>query len=179
MSSRISLLVGLLPPHSLAREIHFQYSLNPARCQRTTVSGCTRINAFRQPDQMRRSMIQRNRSLFENLAGGRRRAKTASCWRNARFSKRRSRRDRRERTDVPNMSLRTDSMATLYHRKHNRIGRDSVLTRYRSRAGAFIGRQREHSLRWRRNTIPRYAAGGTTSGHSIVRRCSSSWNTSI
>ena len=39
ISSRSSLLVHLLPTRLPRRESQFQYSLNPARCQRTTVSG--------------------------------------------------------------------------------------------------------------------------------------------
>jgi hypothetical protein len=132
MSSRISLLVDFLPTRTLDREIHFQYSLNPARCQRTSVSGCTRINALVHPDQRRRSEIQSNRSPFENLGCGRRRAKTASCCRNARFSKSRSRRARKEPTNTPNISLRRRSMAALHHRKHDRFIQDGVLTRDRS-----------------------------------------------
>jgi site-specific recombinase XerD len=45
--------------------------------------------------------------------------------------------------------------------------------------GAFIVRRREHSSNWRSNTIPRYEAGGITSRHSVVRRCTGSFNTSI
>ena len=41
INSRTSLDVGLLPTRVLAREISFQYKRNPARCQRTTVSGVT------------------------------------------------------------------------------------------------------------------------------------------
>jgi len=51
ISSRTSLLVGFLPTAFRAREIQRQYSRNPARCQRTTISGVTRINDFFQPEQ--------------------------------------------------------------------------------------------------------------------------------
>ena len=129
MSSRISFFVDLLPTRTLDREIHFQYSLNAARCQPTTVSGCTRINASRHRDQKRRNVIQRNRSPFENLGCGRRRAKTESCCRNARFSKSRSRRPRKERTNTPNISSRRHSMTALYHRKHHSVSPDGVLAR--------------------------------------------------
>ena len=114
---------------TLGRETHFQYNLNPARCQPTSVSGCTRINVFRHPDQRRRSTIQRNRSPFENLGRGRRRAKTACCCRRARFSKSSSRQARKERTNTPNMSLRRWSMTAPYHRKNNEISPDGVLAR--------------------------------------------------
>ena len=45
ISSRSALLVGFLPTTACFRESHFQYSSNPARCQRTTVSGWTRAKA--------------------------------------------------------------------------------------------------------------------------------------
>ena len=105
MSSRSPLLVDLLPTCTPLREIHFQYSLNPARCQRTTVSGWTRITAFRHPDHRRRSITQSNRSPFENRGCGRRRANTQSCCRNARFSNSRSRRARKEQTNTRNRSV--------------------------------------------------------------------------
>jgi serine/threonine protein kinase len=77
------------------------------------------------------SMIQRNRSQVENPGCGRRRAKTASCCRNARFSRRRSRRARNERTSTPNMTLRRRSMTALYHRKLNGVVPDGVLARHK------------------------------------------------
>jgi hypothetical protein len=129
MSSRISLLVAHLPTLTLGREIHFQYSVNPARCQRATVSGCTRINAFRHPDQMGRSVSREIGGYLQNLGCGRGRARTASCCRNAGFSKSRSRRARYERTNTRNISLRRHSIAALYHRKHNRVNADRVLAR--------------------------------------------------
>src|ERR1035437_9892112 len=51
ISSRTSLLIGFLPTAFRAREIQPQYSRKPARYQRTTVSGETRINDLFQPDQ--------------------------------------------------------------------------------------------------------------------------------
>src|ERR1039458_4081253 len=45
MSSQNSLLTNVLPTRTLRREIQAQYSLKPSRCQRTTVSGWTRVNA--------------------------------------------------------------------------------------------------------------------------------------
>src|SRR5450755_1483186 len=44
INSRTSLLTGLLPTAFRAREIQLQYSRNPARCQRTTVSGLNKIS---------------------------------------------------------------------------------------------------------------------------------------
>jgi len=56
MSSRNSLLTHFLPARDRCLESQVQYNLNPARCQRTTVSGWTRINARRQPTQSRCSI---------------------------------------------------------------------------------------------------------------------------
>ena len=97
INSRSSLLVGFLPPRIRFRESHFQYSLNPARCQRTTVSGWTIRTARFQPDQNRLRMVQK--ILSGNLSRGRGcfRTMTESCCRKARFSSRRSWRERKNR----------------------------------------------------------------------------------
>src|ERR1035441_9901103 len=86
ISSRTSLLTHFLPERFRFRESHFQYSLNPDLCQRTTVSGWIRIKAFRQSVQRRRKTIQNNLSGAENRDWGRRRAKKASRCRMARRS---------------------------------------------------------------------------------------------
>jgi hypothetical protein len=57
-----SLLTHLLPPLFRCRESHAQYNLKPARCQRTTVSGCTRTNAVFQPGQSRLKKTQKSLS---------------------------------------------------------------------------------------------------------------------
>src|SRR5258708_11055363 len=62
MSSRNSLLTHLLPARVRCRESHFQYNLNPARCQPRTVSGWTRINACFHPGQSRHNITQNNLS---------------------------------------------------------------------------------------------------------------------
>ena len=71
ISSRTSLLIGFLPTAGLAREIQLQYSRNPARCQRTTVSGVTRINDFLQPEQTCRKTTQNTRSTELSRGRGR------------------------------------------------------------------------------------------------------------
>jgi transposase len=73
-----------------------QYRRNPARCQRTTVSGCTTISASVQRSQRQRSATQNRRSRRLMRGRGRRRLSTASCWRRARISKPRSWRERRK-----------------------------------------------------------------------------------
>lgn len=55
ISSRNSLLMHFLPAQTRRRESHVQYSLNPARCRRTTDSGWTRINAGFHSGQSRRN----------------------------------------------------------------------------------------------------------------------------
>src|SRR5580658_755250 len=55
----------------------------------------------------------------ENRGWGSRCAMIASCFRGARFSKRRCRRARRERTSATNGSLSVLGMPRLYHRKNN------------------------------------------------------------
>src|ERR1019366_8371435 len=69
ISSRTSLLIGFLPTAFRAREIQLQYSRKPARCQRTTVSGVTRINDLFQPAQTLRRTTQN--SLSTELSRGR------------------------------------------------------------------------------------------------------------
>src|ERR1035438_9966506 len=71
ISSRTSLLTHFLPGRFRFRESHFQYSLNPDLCQRTTLSGWTRIKAFRHPGQSRHKTIQNNLSGAENRGCGR------------------------------------------------------------------------------------------------------------
>jgi hypothetical protein len=66
MSSRNFLLTHFLPTRIRGRESHLQYNLNPTRCQRTTVSGWTRINARFHPGQSRRNITQNNLSGAPN-----------------------------------------------------------------------------------------------------------------
>jgi hypothetical protein len=66
MSSRNSLLTHFLPTRVRCRESHVQYSLNPVRCQRTTVSGWTMINARFHPGQIRCKITQNNLSGAAN-----------------------------------------------------------------------------------------------------------------
>jgi hypothetical protein len=64
-----------------------QNNRNPARCQDTTVSGCTMIKASLHPDHTRRSTIQNSRSRRCNRGRDCFRLKTASCWRRATASR--------------------------------------------------------------------------------------------
>jgi hypothetical protein len=118
ISSRRSLLVGFLPTTACLREIHFQYSSNPARCQRTTVSGCTITSAPFHPGQSWRNRTQKTRSEVARRGREHLWVAAASCCRKARFSKRKSRREHRS----PVMSIRKRfngrSMAPFSHRRH-------------------------------------------------------------
>src|SRR5690349_20749773 len=73
------------PPRG--RERQRQYSRKPARCQPTTVAGCTIRRALAQRDQKRRSVVQKNLSSRFSCGRGRLRLKTVSCCRNARISR--------------------------------------------------------------------------------------------
>jgi len=78
--SRTSLESGLRPTGPVALETNFQYSRNPALCQRTTVSGVTKISECFQPDQRRRAITQKSRSKFPRPGRGLRRFSTVNCW---------------------------------------------------------------------------------------------------
>src|ERR1035441_8150139 len=130
MSSRSSLLTHLLPTQVRCREIHFQYRLNPARCQRTTVSGCTTMSARCHLDQRRHKVVQNSLSEVEKRGRGRRSFKTASCCRRARFSKSRSRREQKDRAANMKKSLSRHSMKASLTRKDKRNRLHVHLTDY-------------------------------------------------
>ena len=114
MRSRTSLDVCLLPTRLLTLEMNLQYSRKPARCQRTTVSGVTMRRHCLQPDQTPRATTQKSLSKMPRLGRGWRRFSTASCWRKARFSRRRLRCVRKSRISVPNQSLLYRGMTSTY-----------------------------------------------------------------
>src|ERR1700745_4020246 len=68
ISSRTSVDSFFLPTRFLAFEIQLQYSRNPARCQRTTVSGVITRRDFFHSDQNRHASIQKSLS------------KRQECW---------------------------------------------------------------------------------------------------
>jgi len=109
--SRTSLLIRFLPKAFRWREIQFQYKRNPARCQRTTVSGVTITRACFHCSHRRLTTTQNRRSRRASLGLGFRRCTAKSCWRRARFSSRRSRREWKNRLSRPNKSR---NMAKLY-----------------------------------------------------------------
>src|SRR5712692_5147977 len=71
----------LLPPPTRFRTLQSmaQYNRNPARCQRTTVSGMTRRSESFQLDQNRRATTQNSLSSRPSLGLGCRRFSTVSC----------------------------------------------------------------------------------------------------
>ena len=99
ISSRICLQIRRPPPtrfralHSIA-----QYRLNPARCQRNTVSGKTRKSVSFHRDQNRSATTQKSLSSGPSFGLGCLRFRPASCWRRAWFSSIRPRRLREVRT---------------------------------------------------------------------------------
>ena len=82
----------------------------------STVSGVTTISDGFHPDQNRRKATQKTLSSRPILGFGCRRFSTASCWRNARFSRRRLRRARKRRTSVPRDRTTNRNIARIYSR---------------------------------------------------------------
>ena len=116
INSRISLQVCLRPSGFLTLEISLQSKRKPTRCHRTTVSGVTMMRDSFHPDQNRRTATQKILSKRRSLRRGCRRFSTASCWRKARFSRRRLRRAPKSRSSVPRQSLGNRNMARSYNR---------------------------------------------------------------
>jgi len=79
ISSRTSVDSFFLPTRFLAFEIKLQYSRNPARCQRTTVSGVTTSRDFFHSDQNRHASIQKSLSKGKSVGLSCLRFSTASC----------------------------------------------------------------------------------------------------
>src|ERR1039458_6792833 len=113
ISSRNSLLTHFLPALNRRRESHVQYSLNPARCQRTTVSGWTRINACFHSGQSCRKITQNHLPEVETCGRGYRCFRTTSCWRRAKFSSSRSRRKLKMRIKKTTKDLNRHSMKSV------------------------------------------------------------------
>src|SRR3979411_2177491 len=67
INSRTSLDSLFLPTCFLTFEIRLQYSRNPARCQRTTVSGVTTRRDFFQSDQNRHASTQKSLSKGKSV----------------------------------------------------------------------------------------------------------------
>src|SRR6201993_3024461 len=100
--SRTSADSCFLPTCFLALDITLQYSRNPARCQRTTVSGWTSTRDCFQAPQKRRANTQKILSTAPIRGLGCLRFSTASCCRRARFSRSRLRCDCKQQVSRPN-----------------------------------------------------------------------------
>jgi hypothetical protein len=120
INSRTSFEIRLLPAGLPNLEISLPYTRKPARCQRTIVSGVTTIKASFQADQNWRAMIQKSLSMRPIIGRGRRRFKTVSCCRRARFSKTSSVRLRKRRTRTPNPRAKRLNMSGSYSRSCSR-----------------------------------------------------------
>ncbi len=92
INSRTSFGVRLRPTCVRTPESSLQYARKPVRCQRTTVSGVTRMRDCFQADQPHRATTQKSLSKWPRLGRGCQRFRTTSCRRHARFSSRRLRR---------------------------------------------------------------------------------------
>jgi len=114
MRSRTSFGVCLPPMGFLVFEIILQYQRNPARCHRTTVSGVTTRSACFHPDQHRRMSSQKSLSNKYNFGRGWCRLSTTSCWRSARFSRRRLGCERKRRRNVPKQRPRKRDISESY-----------------------------------------------------------------
>ena len=73
-------------PGPVRRLFQVHNSLKPARCQRMTVSGWTMATASAQPCHRRESQTQKRRSHGRKRGRAAVRRRTASWWRQARFS---------------------------------------------------------------------------------------------
>ena len=142
MSSRSSMLTHFLPAGRRCRESHSQYNLNPALCQRTTVSGWTKINGCFHPGQRRRNSTQNNLSEPATCGRGYFRFKAMSCCLRARFSKNRSRREQENRVTRTSRSVNRWSIQPGLHpstgqTRHTMhlpdLAADRILARYKYR----------------------------------------------
>src|SRR5260370_2472384 len=145
MSSRNSLLTHLLPAGVRCRESHFQYNFNPARCQPTTVSGWARINGCLHPGQRRHNITRNNLSEAANRGCGCRTFKTASCCRRARFSRSKSRRERKKRVARTDKKLSKRCMKPCLHRDRRKL--DTQIICLILREVAIFARERGSSIR--------------------------------
>ncbi len=101
-----------LPPHG--RDFHLQNRRNPARCQRTTISGFTMTSTSDHRGQTCGKMVQNKRSKQFSAGRVRFRLKTATCCRRARTSSARSARQRKNmRTAARNAPMTSKTIQPL------------------------------------------------------------------
>src|SRR5882762_2183100 len=131
ISARISLLTRFWPPICLALESHFQYSRKPARCQPTTVLGVTTMRGPFHPAQSFRNPTQNSLCNAVSRRRGRLACRATSCWRRARFSRRRSSCELRALKIQPRRCRSGAIMAGILPKTANRVCRqisDSATT---------------------------------------------------
>ena len=133
ISSRVSLLTHFRPARALCRERHVQYSLKPARCQATTVSGWTMTSARFHPGQNRRNTTQKTLSGAVSLGRECPALKTLSCCRKARISSSNSRREHKLQAIRPMNSLSVRSIHGVVSEKMPRkLSPDPILASHSS-----------------------------------------------
>jgi len=91
------------------RERQVQTRQKAERCQRMTVAGLTMMRTLRQRDHARERATQKSRSVQSRGGRGRRRRRTASCWRRARFSRPSAPRVRSADLAAASMAIRSES----------------------------------------------------------------------
>src|SRR5258708_33034815 len=99
-----------------ALEMKLQYRRKPVLCQRTTVSGVTRMRDCFHPDRNLRAATQKSLSSTRNLGLGWLRFNAVSCCRSAKFSRSKLRRERKTRTRSPSQRQNMRDMDESYSR---------------------------------------------------------------
>ncbi len=122
MSSSSSTLMHFLPARVRCRESHCQYNLNPALCQRTTVSGWTKISACFHAGQKRRKSTQNNLSETATRGRGCFCFQVVICCLRARFSKSRSRREPENRVTRISKRLSRRTIQPGLHTRQSKRG---------------------------------------------------------
>ena len=148
IKARTSGLTRCLPPTGLARESHFQYNRKPARCQATTVFGVTSTSGRFQPDQSFRKITQNSLCAVDSRRRGRRLCRASNCCLSARFSRRRSSRERNRPIIQPMRCRSAETIAKSY--RH--AGSQSLCK-------SFISRRRKVLMRYRGEAEKSMAVG--------------------
>src|SRR5258708_3958735 len=117
IKARTSLLTRFRPPTWLILETHVQYKRNPARCQFTTVLGVTKMSGLVHPDQNVRNATQNSLCRAVNPGRGCCPSRASNCRRRARFSRKRSSRERKALTNQPRKCRSDTIMARIVAEK--------------------------------------------------------------
>src|SRR5262249_51044206 len=106
--------VAKLEGDSRSADAVAQYQPNPARCQRTTVSGFTTTSTLAHWDHQRRRPSQNRRSPRVNFGRGFLRFRTLTCWRKAMSSSPRSCRERKNAANQETKARRSRIIGPVY-----------------------------------------------------------------